>query len=755
MNGRRGCCVALVAGLWFATFVPAGLAGGQVDARQPDTAGPVPAESPELTVEQLTDSARKSIVVVTFTGRDGRNQGLGTGFVISEDGLIATNLHVIGEGRPISVQANDGRKFEVKSIEGFDRHVDLAVIRVEATGLTPLSLGDSNEVRQGQSVIALGNPQGLKYSVVSGVISGTQEINRQSMLQLAIPIEPGNSGGPVLDRQGRVLGIVTMKSAVTENLGFAMPVNELKELLRKPNPTLMSRWLTLGALDSQEWTVLQGGRWKQRAGRIQAEGTGTGFGGRTVCLSTTPPPEAPYELAVSVKLDNEEGAAGLAFCSDGGDKHYGFYPTGGRLRLTCFLGPDVNSWPVLAELKSEHYRKGEWNHLKVRFQADKIECFVNGHRVIESTDVRLPSGRVGLAKFRTTVAEFKGFRVGSQLADEAIPTDLAARIDDLLKGLTAQSNAGRELAQRLGDQVVSTRQILRERARDLERQAAQLREAAQAVHEQSVVRELSDLFQQSEDQIDLFRAALLVARLDNEEVDVDAYLRELDRMVRDAGKDLASDASESDRLAALNRYLFAECGFHGTRGDHYYHRSNSYVNEVLDDREGLPITLAVIYIELARKLGVKVVGIGLPAHFVVRHETADGPGQLIDVYERAEPLSREQADTIVRTNVGRPLQASDVEPATKRAMTLRMLRNLRGLAERQQDSESLSRYLDAIVALEPDNAEDRVRRAIVRFTLGRREEALTDANWLLEHKPEGLNLNQVEELRQAILRGDR
>jgi serine protease Do len=240
----------------------------------------------ERSIEELTEQARKSIVVVSFSGRDGRNQGLGTGFVIDADGLIATNLHVIGEGRPISVQTSDGRRLEVQSVEAFDRHVDLALIRVNARDLPSLPLGDSTAIRQGQSVIALGNPQGLKYSVVAGVLSGTQEIDRRSMLQLAIPIEPGNSGGPVLDRQGRVLGVVTMKSAVTDNLGFAMPVNELKRLRDTPNPTVMSRWLTIGALDPQEWTALMGGRWKQRAGRILAEGMGNGFGGRTICLST-------------------------------------------------------------------------------------------------------------------------------------------------------------------------------------------------------------------------------------------------------------------------------------------------------------------------------------------------------------------------------------------------------------------------------------------------------------------------------------
>ena len=114
----------------------------------------------ERTIEELTEQARKSIVVVSFSGRDGRNQGLGTGFVIDAEGLIATNLHVIGEGRPISVQTSDGRRLEVQSVEAFDRHVDLALIRVNARDLAPLVLGDSTAIRQGQSVIALGNPQG-------------------------------------------------------------------------------------------------------------------------------------------------------------------------------------------------------------------------------------------------------------------------------------------------------------------------------------------------------------------------------------------------------------------------------------------------------------------------------------------------------------------------------------------------------------------------------------------------------------------
>ena len=174
------------------------------------------------------------------------------------------------------------------------------------------------------------------------------------MIQLAIPIESGNSGGPLLDMKGRVQGLLNMKSAVTANLGFAVPVNALKTLLDRPNPVPMQRWLTLGALNPKEWTPLMGARWSRRAGRIQVEGWA--LGGRSLCLWQKEVPPRPYELSVMVKLDDESGAAGLAFESDGGDRHYGFYPTAGQVRLTRFDGANVFTWTILKELKTPHYR---------------------------------------------------------------------------------------------------------------------------------------------------------------------------------------------------------------------------------------------------------------------------------------------------------------------------------------------------------------------------------------------------------------
>ena len=318
----------------------------------------VAAKVPETkTVQELAAIAKKSVVVVTFIGRDGQRQGLGAGFIVSEDGLIATNLHVIGEARPIRVELHDGRKFDVTTVHATERSQDLAVLKIDARDLPALPLGNSDELQEGQPVVAIGNPMGLERSVVSGVLSARRDIEGRSMLQIALPIERGNSGGPLLDLQGRVHGLLTLKSLKTENLGFAMCVNSLKPLLEKPNPIPMSRWLTIGAMDPEEWSVLPGGRWRQRAGQISVDGPGGGFGGRALCLSTSEMPAIPFEVAVQVKFTPGDGAAGLVFHADGGDKHYGFYPSNGSVRLSRFDGPDVFSWAVLRETRSPARKK--------------------------------------------------------------------------------------------------------------------------------------------------------------------------------------------------------------------------------------------------------------------------------------------------------------------------------------------------------------------------------------------------------------
>ncbi|MFO0868939.1 MAG: tetratricopeptide repeat protein [Pirellulales bacterium] len=732
-------------------------------AQQPtETPAEKPAEKPatpmaeatmQASVEQVAREARSAIAVITFQGREGQQQGLGTGFVVSEDGLIATNLHVLGEARPLTVRLADGSRHEVVEIHASDRHLDLAVIRVRRPPqkLRPLQLGDSDQLRDGMPIVVLGNPQGLQHSVVSGsIVSGTREVEGRKMIQLAIAIEPGNSGGPVLDMEGRVLGIVTLKSLVTKNLGFALEVNALKSLLAQPNPIPMDRWLTIGALDSREWTPLFGSRWQQRAGRIHVVGPGQGFGGRSLCLSRQATPPLPCEVAVQVKLDQESGAAGLVFHADGRDKHYGFYPSGGKLRLSRFSGPDVFSWQVLAERASEHYRPGEWNRLKVRLDKGLIQCFVNDELVIESSDDVFASGAVGLAKFRETEAEFKQFQLAASLPDGRLAPAVAARYDERITALPPLEKLATDHLAGFADDPAAARAVIRARATELERRAADLRRVAAGVHLADVVRRLQLCLHppaaEKAEEPSLCTAALLVAQLDDEELDVDSYRRQIERMAEEVRKTLPADATEPARLEALNKYLFQDNGFHGSRTE-YYHRANSYLNRVLDDREGIPITLSILYMELARRLDLRVLGVGLPGHFIVKHVPRSGEEQLIDVFEGGKPLTREEAAAKVRSVAEIELRDEHLHPLTTSEIIQRCLRNLVALAQEAQDREALLRYLEALVALDPDSAADRGLRAVVKFETGRREAAVAELDWFFERRPPGLDLERIRQMQ--------
>jgi len=754
MRSLLGTRAGLRGALWLAALLAVLVPAVGADEAKPAA----PGDAPERTVAELTELVRKSVVVVSYAGRDGRQAGLGAGFIISPDGLIATNLHVIGEARPITVTTADGAKYDVTAIHATERAADLAVLRIDAKDLPALPLGDSDTLKQGQEIVALGNPRGLETSVVSGVVSGRREIDGKSMIQLAIAIEQGNSGGPLLDRAGRVHGLLTLKSVVTENLGFAMPINLLKPLLAKPNPVPMSRWLTIGALDSKSWNALFGARWRQRAGRIVVDGAGDGFGGRSLCLAQRAVPDLPYELAVEVRLDNEDGAAGLVFHADGKNAHYGFYPSNGRLRLSRFDGPDVYSWNVLREVPSRHYRPGEWNQLKVRVESGKIECFVNEEPVIESTDGRYAAGAVGLAKFRDTRAEFRNFEVGAKIASRKPSTEVRDKIARAVNDLDPSRPPSAEMVERLLAEGSEGTAALRERAELLEQQSERLKQLARAVHQKKTRDELIAELSRKEEEIDLLRAALLVARIDNEEVDVDTYLAEAGRIAAGVAAALPADATGQQKLELLDKEMFQTLGFHGSRVD-YYNKSNSYLNEVIDDREGLPITLSVLYLEMARRIGVTLEGIGLPGHFIVRYAPPNGPEELIDVFDGGKRISRADAEERVRAAFDRPPNENEWRPQRKREIVSRMVQNLLSTASDMNDAERVAACTETLVALHPDSVAERWFRAVALFRTGRIDEARADADWLLERDESELrnvvDAAQVRALRRLLDESDR
>ncbi len=235
-----------------------GAAGGLPSGAVPVTPSPIVTQSVQVvappgaqTPASFADLAAKADPAVVFVktlqarrGITGRRQvvgeGVGSAFVYDPNGLIITNNHVIEGASEIYVVF--GRKRQVKAtIVGRDPRTDVAVIRVDEKGLPFLPLGDSEGVRVGDWVMAIGNPFGLSHTVSAGIISargrtiadvkGLDESGYYDFLQTDASINPGNSGGPLLDMAGRVVGMNTAIRRSANNIGFAIPVNMIKELL--------------------------------------------------------------------------------------------------------------------------------------------------------------------------------------------------------------------------------------------------------------------------------------------------------------------------------------------------------------------------------------------------------------------------------------------------------------------------------------------------------------------------------------------
>lgn len=167
-------------------------------------------------------------------------RGTGSGFIVSEDGRVLTNAHVVEEADEVTVVLKDGRSFEGKVI-GADPVTDVAVVKIEATQLPTVELGNSDNIVPGQWAIAIGNPLGLNNTVTQGIISATGrsgsdigvQDKRLDFIQTDAAINPGNSGGPLLNAQGEVIGVNTAIIGGAQGLGFAIPIETAQRVVNQ------------------------------------------------------------------------------------------------------------------------------------------------------------------------------------------------------------------------------------------------------------------------------------------------------------------------------------------------------------------------------------------------------------------------------------------------------------------------------------------------------------------------------------------
>ena len=254
-----------------------------------------------------------------------------------------------------------------------------------------------------------------------------------------------------------------------------------------------------------------------------------------------------------------------------------------------------------------------------------------------------------------------------------------------------------------------------------------------------------------EEDLDLAEAALLIAQEEQPDLDVAHYLKRLDQLADAVRTELPPSPTHNDTLKCLNTHLFIKKGLRGNTGE-YYDPRNSFLNEVLETKVGIPITLSVIYMEVGRRLGLALVGIGFPGHFLVRYSGPDGE-RILDPFLGGANLSEAQLAAKLRSMYGEnnPLAAQVsklLTPATKKEILTRMLGNLKGVYLNKGDFERALSVINRMVLIRPDAATEFRDRGAVQQRLGRMQGAVRDFKKYLELAPDAPDADRIRTLMQ-------
>jgi regulator of sirC expression with transglutaminase-like and TPR domain len=270
--------------------------------------------------------------------------------------------------------------------------------------------------------------------------------------------------------------------------------------------------------------------------------------------------------------------------------------------------------------------------------------------------------------------------------------------------------------------------------------------------------DFTELVSRQDDQIELARACLQIAEDAYPGLDVDGYVGEIERFAKRLRARFAPEAPAEDRVIALNEFLFDDLGFGGNTDD-YYDPRNSYLNEVIDRRTGIPITLAVLYMEIGRRIGLPFEGVSFPGHFLVRLPLRGGT-LVLDPFSSGVP----QSETELRERLKRVIPRSAtggwkdaargvpvaelpldqfLEPASNRQILARLLRNLKGIYREKDQPERLLEVLNRMLVVAPESAAELRDRGLVYLRLECWRPALKDLAAYLEREPEATDQDEV------------
>jgi regulator of sirC expression with transglutaminase-like and TPR domain len=254
-----------------------------------------------------------------------------------------------------------------------------------------------------------------------------------------------------------------------------------------------------------------------------------------------------------------------------------------------------------------------------------------------------------------------------------------------------------------------------------------------------------------DERIELARACLLIAEDAYPGLDVEGYVNEVARLALRLRARLSRTAGAEEKVVELNQFLFDELGYAGN-AEEYYDPRNSYLNEVIDRRTGIPITLSVLYIELGRKIGLPLEGVSFPGHFLVRVRMRGGM-LVLDPFAGGEPQSvdelRARLERVIPRDVTGGVPVRDLpleqflEPATNRQILARLLRNLKGIYRQAEMPERMLDVLNRALVVSPDSTSDLRDRGVVYEQLQAYRAALRDLTDYVAREPDAADIDEM------------
>ena len=256
---------------------------------------------------------------------------------------------------------------------------------------------------------------------------------------------------------------------------------------------------------------------------------------------------------------------------------------------------------------------------------------------------------------------------------------------------------------------------------------------------------LREMIERPDEAVDLAEAALLIAKNIYQDLDVGHYLARIDELARGMRARVPEDSSDAELIPALNRFLFEEQGF-GPDVQDYYDPRNSYLNEVLDRRVGIPISLSILYMEVGRRVGLTLHGVSFPGHFLVKCKLAEGM-VILDPYCAGISLSLQDLQHRLREaqggEVSRAIVAGMLVSASKKEILARMLRNLKAIYLERKDYARALSIIDWTVALTPGEAAEVRDRGLTYLRLECFRAALENLERYMQMAPAAADLDEI------------